>query len=136
MHAKIQPTKKQIHSNIYVYLPKLMQLRFIQYGDFLQRHALTGSPHRKTKTRNLQIRTGTSSNPPPPPPPPPPPATKAERIPLKYPVNKRMLVIQTGKFGPCIYHIAETLFLSTICSTLIHHRTLYIIQSSYVLKKM
>ena len=46
-----------------------------------------------------------------------------------------MLVIQTGKFGPCIYHVAETLFLSTICSTLIHHRTLYIIQSSYVFKK-
>ena len=65
----------------------------------------------------------------------PTPATKTERIPLKYPVSKRMLVIQTGKFGPCIYHVAETLFLSTICSTLIHHRTLYIIQSSYVLKK-
>ena len=98
---------------------------------FLQRHALTGSPHRKTKTRNLQIRTGTSSN---------PiffaPATKTERILLKYPVNKRMLVIQTGKFGPCIYHVAETLFLSTICSTLIYHRTFYLIQSSYVFKKM
>ena len=37
MHAKIQPTKKQIHSNIYVYLPKLMQLRFIQYGDPIRR---------------------------------------------------------------------------------------------------
>ena len=119
-----------LHSTVYPHYCEHFRLCRVDSVFIKILNALTGSPHRKTKTRNLQIRTGTSSNliffa----------PATKTERILLKYPVNKRMLVIQTGKFEPCIYHVAETLFLSTIYSTLIHHGTLYLIQSSYVLKK-